>query len=450
MTHLPRRLASIAIPIFASLALNGGLISEISAETVVETPARMSKSVGKTGAASGPDMNQHGLTGSWYEPATDGQGFEIEVYPDFVAPGTGSVFVSWFTYDTIVGGANRQRWYTLSGTVASGQVASLAIYQNIGGNFNAPPATDATMVGTATLSFDSCTSGQLTYTFTDGSNRSGTIPLTRLTKNETCSTTSTRPTNADFAHSGNWYNAATNGQGFTIEVNPSTNILFFAWYTYAPIGAGAGAAGQRWYTASAAFAAGTRSVAVSIYETTGGVFDAPTPSNSVTVGTGTLAFQDCMSATLNFTFASGSSSGASGTINLNRIGPAPQGCAPLTVGGSYPTTVSLVPGQNTCGNVTVQNAVTTVSQAPGTHALSLTHAGNTYTGTIEDDGRFTTVPKLVAGGGSQFTITIDGKFTASGFTATVRVDQTAPAPACFYLVDWVGVRSALPASRTAN
>jgi hypothetical protein len=53
-------------------------------------------------------MNQHGLTGSWYEPATDGQGFEVEVYPDFVAAGTGSVFVSWFTYDTTAGGADRQ------------------------------------------------------------------------------------------------------------------------------------------------------------------------------------------------------------------------------------------------------------------------------------------------------------------------------------------------------
>jgi hypothetical protein len=58
---------------------------------------------------------------------------------------------------------------------------------------------------------------------------------------------------------------------------------------------------------------------------------------------------------------------------------------------------------------------------------------------IEDDGRFSTQPKVVTGGGSQFTITIDGTFTPGGFMATVRVDQTAPT-ACFYLVDWVGVR----------
>jgi hypothetical protein len=394
-------------------------------------------------AWAAPDMNQHGLTGSWYEPATDGQGFEVEVYPDFVAAGTGSVFVSWFTYDTVAGGADRQRWYTLSGSVASGQPASLTIYRNIGGNFNAPPVTDAVVVGTATLSFDSCTSGQLAYTFTDGSGRSGNIPLTRLTSNQTCSTTSARPTNADFALSGNWYVPALSGQGFTVEVNPGSRLLFFAWYTYAPAAASAGVAGQRWYTGSsdAAFVPGTRSIPVTIYETTGGTFDAPTSPHTMAAGSGTMAFLGCASATLSFTFTGGSSIGASGTIDLSRIGPAPPGCAPMFVGGTYPTTVSLVPGQNTCGNVAVNDAVTTVAHAPGAHALSLTHAGITYTGTIEDDGRFSTEPKVVIGGGSQFTITIDGRFAPGGFTATVRVDQNAPTPACVYLVDWEGVRS---------
>jgi hypothetical protein len=280
-------------------------------------------------AAAGPDLDQHGLTGSWYEPATSGQGFEVEVYPDLSAAGTGLAQVSWFTFDTAVGGADHQRWYTLSGPVVSGQAtASLTIYQNTGGNFNALPVTAAHAVGSATLSFDSCSSGSLAYNFTDGSNRSGTIPLTRLTQNVTCSTTSTRPINLDFAHSGNWYDATTSGQGFTIEVNPTSNILFFAWYTYAPAAANAGAAGQRWYTGQAPFAAGARTVPVQLFQTTGGQFDAvtnPAPA-TVAVGTGTLAFQSCASATLSYNFTAGSSSGMQGTINLARIGPIPNGC----------------------------------------------------------------------------------------------------------------------------
>jgi hypothetical protein len=276
----------------------------------------------------GIELNQQGLTGSWYEPATSGQGFEVEVFPDFTGPGVGLTQVSWFTFDALAGGADRQRWYTLSGNVQNGQpTASLTIYRNVGGNFNAPPTTNGVAVGTAALRFDSCSGGELAYSFTDGSGRNGTIPLTRLTQNATCSTTGARPTNADFALSGNWYQPATSGQGFTVEVNPGSATLFFAWYTYAPGGAAAGAAGQRWYTGQGSFAPGMRSVPVTLYETTGGVFDSTaTAPHSVPVGTATLAFQSCSSATLNFNFTGGSSAGTSGAIALSRIGPVPSGC----------------------------------------------------------------------------------------------------------------------------
>jgi hypothetical protein len=279
-------------------------------------------------AATKPDLNQHGLTGSWYEPATSGQGFEVEVFANPSA-GAGSTFVSWFTYDAVIGGAERQRWYTAQGPVVTGQPnAALTIYRNTGGNFNAPPVTTAQVVGTATLSFDTCSSGQIAYAFTDGTGRTGTIPLTRLTQNVTCSTTTPYPTNADFALSGNWFDPATSGQGFTVEVNPNSGALFAAWYTYLPNGTASGADGQRWYTALGAFTAGMRSMPVTIYETTGGVFDTPPPpgQNTVPVGTGTMAFQSCSAATFSYNFTGGSSAGLSGTINLSRVGPLPPGC----------------------------------------------------------------------------------------------------------------------------
>jgi hypothetical protein len=275
------------------------------------------------------DLNQHGLTGSWYQPATSGQGVEVEVFSDHVAPGTGDIFVSWFTYDTVIGGAEWQRWYTAQGRAVTGQPsAALTMYRNTGGNFNAPPRTDSQPVGTGTLSFDTCTSGQLTYSFTDGTGRTGTIPLTRLTQNMTCSATTPHPTHADFALSGNWYAPATSGQGFTIEVNPNSSTAFAAWYTYMPNGAAAGAAGQRWYTAQGSFTPGMRSIPATIYETTGGIFDTPTApgQKTVPVGTGTIAFQSCSAATFSYNFTAGSSSGLSGTITLSRVGPVPPGC----------------------------------------------------------------------------------------------------------------------------
>jgi hypothetical protein len=269
---------------------------------------------------------QPGLTGSWYDPRTSGQGFMLVVYGDTLY-GHHLALASWFTYDDVVGGAEHQRWYTLSGPIVRGETrVSMTIYQNTGGNFNALPATTALPVGTATLSFDSCTSGQLVYNFTDGSDRASTIPLTRLTQNVTCSTTLPRPTADDFWRSDEYYDRAKSGQGLTVEVNPISEVLFFAWTTYAPNGADAGPAGQRWYTGQGRFAAGSFSIPIQLYETTGGLFDDGTATpRTVVVGSGALAFAGC-TATLTFNFTGGSSMGASGTISVDSVNPSGQGC----------------------------------------------------------------------------------------------------------------------------
>ncbi len=217
-----------------------------------------------TAQGAGIDLHQRGLTGWWYEPQTSGQGFFVRVYPDVLAPGVGIVQASWATYDEVAGGAERQRWYTLTGAVVGGQTeVALTIYQNTGGNFAAPPSTTPRPVGTATLSFESCTSGELAYNFMG---RESTIPLTRLMQNVTCSAA------ASGDPSGDWFDAATPGQGLAMEVDPFTSALFFAWMTYAPHGADAGPAGQRWYTGLGAYKGNLDSIHVQLYESTGGLF----------------------------------------------------------------------------------------------------------------------------------------------------------------------------------
>jgi len=274
------------------------------------------------------DANQHGVTGAWYEAATSGQGFMVELFRDLAGAGTGVAQVSWFTFDTTAGAADRQRWYTLGGTLPAQQAAALTIYRNTGGSFATPPETAAEAVGSATLRFRDCVNAELVYSFSDGSARSGTIPLTRLTQNVTCAATGAT-TNADFALSGNWYDPATSGQGVTVEVNPASQILFLAWYTYARNAAGGDSSGQRWYTAQGLFAPGTRTVPFVLYETTGGAFDAPAPvPATVAVGSGSLAFANCDNATLAYAFSGGSNAGATGSIALRRVGPVPAGCVP--------------------------------------------------------------------------------------------------------------------------
>jgi len=270
------------------------------------------------------------LTGSWYQPATSGQGFEIEVFPDNLGLGTGFLQGGWFTFDNAgSGGADHGRWYTFGGHVHAGDSAAvLPIYQNVGGNFDAPPVTSSVRAGDVALSFTDCTTAQLSYTFTDGSARIGTVPLTRLTPNVSCAQAGSTGAGGDFGLSGNWYDQTKSGQGFIIELNPVDKVLFFAWYTYAVNGLTLGAAGQRWYTGEASYLPGARSIPFVLYETTGGLFNsvAPAPTTAQT-GTGRLTFSNCNAATLNFNFSGGSDAGQSGSIGLTRVGPVPASCA---------------------------------------------------------------------------------------------------------------------------
>jgi hypothetical protein len=273
--------------------------------------------------ATAPEINQHGLTGAWYNPMTSGQGLQVEVYQDLFSPGQGYLQAGWFTFDT----AGAQRWYTLSGSVSTGQSsAPLTIYQNIGGNFYAPPVTAAQTVGSANISFSRCDQGMLNYNFNDG--RVGSIPLSRLTQNVTCVPTgNAEPVNLDFGLSGNWYNPATAGQGVIVEINNASPVAFFALYTYAVNGASLGAAGQRWLTAQAAYTAGARQVPLTLYETTGGIFDHASPApTTIPVGTAQLFFQTCSSAVLQYGITAGSFAGQSGTWQLTRVAAVPRYC----------------------------------------------------------------------------------------------------------------------------
>lgn len=73
-----------------------------------------------------------------------------------------------------------------------------------------------------------------------------------------------------------------------------------------------------------------RLIPVMIYQTSGRMFDTPTPpgQNTVTVGTVTMAFQSCSAATFSYNFTEGTSNGSVGVINLSRVGPVPPGCTP--------------------------------------------------------------------------------------------------------------------------
>ncbi len=116
----------------------------------------------------------------------------------------------------------------------------------------------------------------------------------------------------------------------------------------------------------------------------------------------------------------------------------------IRVGGEYATAVSLT--ENSCPGISVQNLPTTVAHAPGAATLTVTHAANAYQGALQTDGRFTTTPRSLSGPGEVHRLSIAGRFTTTGFDATVTVDvQRDAAPeTCRYVVRWVGTKQGAP------
>jgi hypothetical protein len=274
------------------------------------------------------DHDQRGLSGSWFDPETPGQGFEIEVYPDLNGPNSGLLFGGWFTFDTTAAGG--RRWYAISGNVVRGQPsATLDILVVTNGNFDAGPAVSALPpVGRATVRFADCTHAALDYVFNDGSNRAGTIALSRLTPNAEC-TPGAGVTGASAAFSGSWYDPRTRGQGLIFDFSPSIHYVFGAWYTYARNGAQIpGAASQRWFTLQSDrfFADSTAVAEIPIYETSGGEFDRPTPTTSAPVGTAAITLLTCTTMNLRYRVTAGENAGLMNTIELQRTGPAPPNC----------------------------------------------------------------------------------------------------------------------------
>jgi len=133
--------------------------------------------------SSGFQINS-GLNDAWWNPAINGQGLLITVYPDIKV-----MFVAWYTFDverpaedvTAMLGGPGQRWLTASGSY-DGDTADLVIYVTEGGVFDSaePPATtDQDGDGTMTLEFAGCEEGLVSYEITS-LDISGEIPIERV------------------------------------------------------------------------------------------------------------------------------------------------------------------------------------------------------------------------------------------------------------------------------
>jgi cyclophilin family peptidyl-prolyl cis-trans isomerase len=124
-----------------------------------------------------PIMTDH--SGSWYDPQTSGVGFNIEIADDNAGNGP-IVNVYWYNFDE-----QRQFWLVGNNSFdygASEVTVDLFSHpaDDEGTDFQNPPESDFSNYGTLTLSFDSCTTGTVTYDMPGYG--SGEIAIARLSR----------------------------------------------------------------------------------------------------------------------------------------------------------------------------------------------------------------------------------------------------------------------------
>jgi hypothetical protein len=113
----------------------------------------------------------------------------------------------------------------------------------------------------------------------------------------------------------------------------------------------------------------------------------------------------------------------------------------ISVGGTYQTAVTLE--SSTCVGQTVQTHPTIVTHVPGATAVSLSHAGSSYSGTLAADGSFITPPVTQVFSGISYQISISGQFSLTAIDALVTV-AAGVQPPCSFTARWAGAKSGPP------
>ncbi len=284
------------------------------------------------------------LNDAWYSPATPGQGFFINVFPD-----GDEMALSWFTYDVDRPDADvpfelgdpGHRWFTALGAYERG-IANLDIYLNQGGVFDqSQPVPTESLYGTMTVSFSDCNHGQIEFEMPSVGEQ-GTIPITRVATdnmtacNDIVGAHQTPSPGAGSQQSGSkniagfninpglndaWYNPATPGQGFSFNVFPHMGTALVSWFTFdterppEDVPYVLGGPGLRWLTALGNFQGD--GAELTLYRVDGGVFNSASPAPQETeYGTLSVHFDDCNSGELHYDIPSLS---RHGVVPIQRI-----------------------------------------------------------------------------------------------------------------------------------
>jgi hypothetical protein len=117
-------------------------------------------------------------------------------------------------------------------------------------------------------------------------------------------------------HSGAWFNPDTSGQGQLIDIEPESQFMFLAWFTFTDDDSD-NPNQQHWLTAQGNYS-GNKAV-LPVYETLGGQFDDPAEVDPpALIGSIELSFEDCTSGQASYSIDSWE---VTGSFPLSRVVP---------------------------------------------------------------------------------------------------------------------------------
>lgn len=168
------------------------------------------------------------MSGTWYNPDRNGEGFIVEVNPNQ----SGTAVIFWFTYDD----DGNQVWYVGEGVIAGNRIVVEALNAVSGPRFgdDFDPADIVIQEwGRLELIFDSCTDGIYTYQSTEAfGGVTGQVAMQRLSQVDGLACASTE-TPLQPAISGNWYDITHDGEGFIIQrLAGSEDQVLVYWFTF--------------------------------------------------------------------------------------------------------------------------------------------------------------------------------------------------------------------------
>ena len=183
-----------------------------------------------------------GISGAWFDPTHNGEGWLIQVLDDTRA------LIYWFTYGPNGEASDRQVWIgAQEGRIEGSNIIIEDMITTAGPSFGDDFDPDDLRInswGDVTFHFDDCDSGVMYYRGREGFGQ-GTLDLARITDlaDNPCGTSKATPApkgaGIDGRMSGAWFDPTHLGEGWLLEILPDNRALS-VWFTYDDLGR------QRW------------------------------------------------------------------------------------------------------------------------------------------------------------------------------------------------------------